>query len=275
MGGGDDKSGVLQRALVSLYARFGHALTGSAAGRAAYLRAYFAYKRHVEDPFARLVRRAPRLFAGGDVLDVGANVGYTAAVFAGAVDAGRKVWAFEPERRNFELLERVVAARHLGGRVVPVRAAVGREEGSIDLLVNRDQPTDHRVLTEPMRRALGPAAPTERVPLVTLDAFAAREGIARIAFVKIDVQGYELPVCEGMAGLLERNPDACLAVEYSPGQMVELGLDPAALRDFFEGRGYRSYLLARSGRLTPWRVGDPLRTGRSYCDLILTRTPLD
>lgn len=273
--GDEGKSGVVQRALVALYARFGDALMGSAPGRAAYLRAYFAYKRHVEDPFARLVRRAPRLFAGGDVLDVGANVGYTAAVFAGAVDEGRRVWAFEPERRNFELLEHVVASRRLGGRVVPVRAAVGREEGSIDLLVNRRQPTDHRVLTDAMRRTVGPAAATERVPLVSLDAFAAREGIARLAFVKVDVQGYELPVCEGMSGLLEANPGAALAIEYSPAQMAELGLDPGALRAFFEGRGYRSYLLAPSGQLTPWRVGDPLRTGRSYCDLILTRTPLD
>src|SRR5512133_131626 len=104
-----DKSGFLQRALVSAYARLeSSGIMDSALGRAAYAHAYFAYKRHLEDPFARLVRRFPEPFLGGDILDVGANIGYTAAVFAAAASPGRRVWAFEPERRNFEMLQQIV-----------------------------------------------------------------------------------------------------------------------------------------------------------------------
>ena len=46
-----------------------------------------AYKRLVEDPFAALVRARPELFTGGEIIDVGANVGYTAQVFARALSA--------------------------------------------------------------------------------------------------------------------------------------------------------------------------------------------
>lgn len=270
-----DKSGFVQRVLLSTYARLeSSGVMDWGVARSGYTRAYFAYKRYLEDPFARLARRSPFLFLGGNVLDVGANIGYTATVFADALDGGWRVYAFEPERRNFEMLQHVVTSRGLGGRIVPVRAAVGREEGTVEILLNRRQPTDHRVLTPEMRQSVGPAAPSESVPLVTLDAFAARTGIEKVAFIKIDVQGYELPVCEGMAGLLERNPNACIAIEYAPAQMIELGFDAAAPGAFFETRGYRSYLLTRNGQLSPWRVGDSLHTGRSYCDVILSRNPL-
>jgi len=64
--------------------------------------AYFAYKRFVEDPFAALATRHPELFRGGNILDVGANIGYTASVFARASSEGFQVYAFEPEEKNWQ-----------------------------------------------------------------------------------------------------------------------------------------------------------------------------
>lgn len=49
-----------------------------------FLFSYFLYKRWYEDPFWALTKRSPELFFGGDILDIGANIGYTACVFAGA-----------------------------------------------------------------------------------------------------------------------------------------------------------------------------------------------
>jgi FkbM family methyltransferase len=243
--------------------------------RAAYRRAYFAYKRHMEDPFAQLVRGHPGLFASGDVFDVGANIGYTATVFASAVDPGRRVFAFEPEGRNFGMLREVVTSMRLEGRLIPVRAAVGATEGTTALWVNRGHPADHRVVTEHLADHLPEAARSEQVPLVTLDDFSQREAIDSVSFVKIDVQGYELPVCEGMSGILDRNPSACVALEYAPRQMAEQGFEPEALRRFFAARGYRIYLLARNRPLTPWSFDRPVPGNRGYCDLIASLEPLD
>jgi hypothetical protein len=96
-----------------------------------------------------------------------------------------------------------------------------------------------------------------------------------VSFVKIDVQGYELPVCEGMSGILDRNPRACVALEYAPRQMAEQGFEPEALRRFFAARGYRIYLLARNRPLTPWSFDRPVPGNRGYCDLIASLEPLD
>ena len=66
-------------------------LLNTSLAQEAFARSYFLYKRAVEDPFAALLRRRPELFRGGHVLDVGANIGYTAAVFASGLSPGCRV----------------------------------------------------------------------------------------------------------------------------------------------------------------------------------------
>jgi hypothetical protein len=56
--------------------------------RNAFVASYFLYKRLYEDPFWVLAQQRPELFANGDVLDVGANIGYTASVFARTLKPG-------------------------------------------------------------------------------------------------------------------------------------------------------------------------------------------
>lgn len=266
----------LQKLLLSAYVRVKDSgLLDGAIAQAAFIRAYFLYKRWLEDPYAALVRARPDLFASGDVFDVGANIGYTATVFAGALSPERRVWAFEPEARNFEILSDVIRSRSLEGRVEPVRAAVGREDGSVRLWINPDHPADHRVLTGALEARLAPGKRWESVPLVSLDSFASSRAIDSVGFVKIDVQGYELAVCQGMRRTLERNPSACIAVEHAPSEAREIGMDAGGVAAFFAARGYRAWVLDRRGNLS---AADPdaeiQRTGRSYVDVVYARRVL-
>src|SRR6476661_6713173 len=114
-------------------------------GQRLFTSLYFLYKRYLEDAFGALAKRRPELFKGGHILDIGANIGYTAAVFAGVIDPEYHVYAFEPEPFNFRLLERAVAARHLDSRVIPVRSAVGQKDGGIELWLNDHHHADHRI----------------------------------------------------------------------------------------------------------------------------------
>jgi len=224
-----------------------------------FVRSYFVYKRLLEDPFHALVRARPDLFRGGHVLDVGANLGYTAKVFAGAIDAGRRVYAFEPDPDNFALLEATVRASE--GRIVPVQAAVGAKEGTVELLRSEESSADHRVRTGDL---LDRDGETVSVPIVTIDGFAGKEGVTgEIAFVKVDVQGYELAVCEGMRRTLAASPKAAVAIEFDPIRMREMGFAPERLLGFFDGAGFATHLLDRDG------VGD--RVSRDALDAIVAK----
>ncbi|MFI5183626.1 MAG: FkbM family methyltransferase [Vicinamibacteria bacterium] len=246
--------------------------------RRGYTRAYFSYKRRFEDPFDGLVQRRPDLFAAGHILDVGAQIGYTSSLFVKTLSPGFKVYAFEPEAENFSLLNETIALSGASGRIVSVHAAVGDREGNIEFWTNPAHPGDHRVASAAFLEHQVAGLKTTPVRLVSLDGYLASAGLAAapVAFVKIDVQGYEPAVCRGMTGLLARCPDVVVAIEMSPRELRAQAFGPAEVLSFFESRGYSIQLLAKDGSLSPFQ-GDGLDvepTGRGYADLLCSRRAL-
>ncbi len=233
-----------------------------------YTSAFFLYKRYVEDPYYRLTQEHPELFAGGDVIDVGAHIGYTCSVFASAISAGQCVYAIEPEARNYEHLVGNIRRRSLEKRVIPVHSAVGCVNGSANLWRNPDHPGDHRIVTQSVRDLSPESLVT--VPMVTLDAFTTERRVENVAFVKIDVQGYELEVSRGMEQVLARNPSLSVGFEYDPDALRRLGADPAELLLFYRDRRFTLFLPSRDGGLRPFdepAVADVIAQ-RGYADVI-------
>jgi FkbM family methyltransferase len=237
-------------------------------------RSYFLYKRWLEDPFHDLARRSPELFRGGNVIDVGANIGYDAVVFARAAELPFRVLAIEPEARNLAMLERSVARHGVAARVRVVRAAVGAADGTARLWRNEDHHGDHRVATQAFRRA-HPDAGTEVVPLRTVDSLVAEHLDGPVAFVKIDVQGYEPAVLAGMRRTLEANRRIAVAFEYAPDGMRELGEDPEAMLAVLREGGFRLRGLAKNGRTAPASRAelDAVVRRRGYTDVLAVRDP--
>ncbi len=122
-------------------------------GRRLFKSAYFLYKRYIEDDLRDLLHSHPAFIGEGNVLDIGANIGYTATVLARAAQFGRKIYAFEPEPFNFKLLEQTALQAEVAGKIVPMQMAVGAADGTIDLWINDRHHADHRVATEQFRSA--------------------------------------------------------------------------------------------------------------------------
>ena len=176
-----------------------------------FLGSYFVYKRHFEDSFHALVKAYPALISGGHVLDVGANIGYTATVFAHAVTPPFKVIAFEPEPENVKNLDRVLAARGLTGLVERVHAAVGASDGTVRLWQNDKSLADHRVLTDEFRREVPENSPVVSVPMVSIDSYlSTHHHDDPISFIKIDVQGYELRSSKAWSRRCPGGPESLL-----------------------------------------------------------------
>src|SRR5580692_2938985 len=113
-----------------------------------FLFLYFRYKRWYEDPFWALAKRRPELFANGDILDIGANIGYTACVFAAARKEPSKIYAFEPDLASFATLGEMIRRKNLGDAVEILNMAVGSADGAIEFWHNEKHSADHRVVTE-------------------------------------------------------------------------------------------------------------------------------
>ena len=215
--------------------------------RRLFIPAYFLYKRLFEDALWSLARRRPELFKNGDILDIGANIGYTACLFARTAGASSKVYAFEPDGVTFGLLQEVIRRRGLSQSVETINMAAGARGGTLKFWHNKDHSADHRVATEQFESARGDATHISTVRVTSIDDFVKARGLQRISFIKIDVQGYELAVCEGMRETLEKFPDVCVCLEYSPGGLTELGFAPEKLLDLLRSSGHKLHVLTRSG----------------------------
>jgi len=125
------------------------------------------------------------------------------------------VIAIEPQ----PALVKVLRLIHGWASEVTVEAtAVGRNSGTVELMINADNPTVSTASPDFVAAAHG--APgwesqrwtrTDHVPATTLDALIARHGVP--AFIKIDVEGFE---AEALAGLTQ--PVKALSFEFTTTQ---------------------------------------------------------
>ena len=131
---------------------------------------------------------------GAMFLDVGANIGVTAAM-ANAIIPKVKILAIEPSAVAFECLQATMEANQINGELV--RACAGSEDGEaaffeMDFLAGShivavDHPTIHNAQAT--------------LPMVTLDTLVKSKSYNMLDLIKIDVEGFESDVLRGMKNI--------------------------------------------------------------------------
>jgi FkbM family methyltransferase len=169
------------------------------------------------------------LAPGMTFVDIGAHVGYYTVLAARRVSPGGLVYAFEPSPRNYELLLANVWRNELTN-VVCYPWAVSDHMGFVELFLDETNTGDNRLFQD----GRGPGV---RVRAVALDALPSIH--PPIDVVKIDVQGAEEAVIDGMKHLLSRSPKARVSLEYWPFGLRALGRDERGALDYYRSLGYR------------------------------------
>src|SRR5436853_5239670 len=150
----------------------------------------------------------PELCLNYDMHELVTNFGSTACLFAKVAIPSARIYSFEPDQESYNTLIEEIGLRHLSRIVEPFPVAVGSTVGSVEFWHNKEHSADHRVVTAKFKESGVPSENVECVAAITVDEFVRVHGLQRIAFVKIDVQGYELAVCEGMGQTREQFPRA-------------------------------------------------------------------
>lgn len=218
-------------------------------------RRLYKYRTH-EPTITDAIRTHVRFQPGDVVLDVGANLGWYSLVVDRLAQGACRTFSFEPDPRNFALLEKNVARNGITS-VTPCNLAVGERPGTLTL---------HRHAVENTGRHS--ALPindgeTMEVPVTSLDAFWQERalGDAPVRLLKMDIEGYEAVALRGAREVLARCEWAL--IEHTPAFMRAAGLDPAETVEILTAAGF-SPAYPRGKRLEPVSAAAVLRNEEQH-----------
>lgn len=170
------------------------------------------------------------------VFNIGANIGYYAVVLGKHVSAGRVI-AFEPEPRNFQLLQENLALNGLTS-VTAVNAAVSDTSGVLDLYLSPSNFGDHRLHDTPGRM---------RTSVQVLDFASAVATYGTPAFVVMDTQGAEGAILRGMRHFL-REHRTPVVMEYWPRGLQQGGSSSEEVLRIFRELSYSLFEISEPRR---------------------------
>lgn len=200
--------------------------------------------------YAVLVVEAMKRFLrpGDTFLDIGANIGYLSAIGADLVGRRGQVHAFEPVPTHFEKLCRLVDLNP-EYNIIANPFAAGEESSACTMYVAHQAGQSTLV---PSYKARSEIADELQVPVVRLDAYIERHKLGRVALIKIDAEGFELPILKGLEGYFEATEERpAIICEIAPRAYSLMGRRIEELADLAAAYGYTA------------------------CDLIDCLTPID
>jgi len=157
------------------------------------------------------------------VFDVGANVGDYSLCLRDFLPQAR-IYAFEPARSVYGQLTERISAAGAADQIKPFNFGFSDSEKTVEfysyavegneasVLSSIDQRLPTQVLDVQTERS-------EQVEVRTIDRFCEAEGIERIDFLKIDVEGHELSVLRGAERMLTSGAISMIQFEFVPANI--------------------------------------------------------
>lgn len=155
-------------------------------------------------------------------IDIGANRGiYT--VIAPTRFEYQEVHAFEPNPQVVSILAENVSLNHLEQKVIIHKSALGDATGSLPFTCDPMHLGGGRIVSTASEE-------TTSVPVRVFDELTPNIPPARISFIKIDTEGFEQNVLNGMKTTLSNmKPGSCIMVEST---------EPEKMKTFFGTYGF-------------------------------------
>lgn len=147
--------------------------------------------------------------------------------------------ALEPNPPTFALLRRNVVVNGFAERATLFAAAAHSQDCEhVALHVPTEDPGLASIVPGVVHDRLATSMTTIECPAMRLDSILQQE--PRVDFIKIDAEGAEPAIWEGMSGVLRRHPGLTVALEFTPARYADAaGFLRQAERDSFTLREVR------------------------------------
>ena len=179
------------------------------------------------------------------MLDAGCHKGFLTALAGRLVGPTGRVVAYDADQGNLAVLRRIVNCNKLHNVQIE-NVALGNAEGTMSFVRpeglwgcfrvgdGQDSPTLDQLITERGGRVIEVS-----LPVITLNAHCETHRISHVDLLKVDVDGPDLQVLQGAAGILKRDRPA--VVVESSAFSREAGTSFEAMFEFLSQLGYSIY----------------------------------
>lgn len=206
---------------------------------------------------------------GMTTVDVGSNVGFLTRHFSRLVGPSGKVFAFEPDPLNFRFLE------------FNTRACTNVERAQIAVSDNAEPALLHLNFGSGAGNSLVSqtySVESVSVSCVSLDDFFKSRDNPQVDLIKIDVEGAEIKVLQGMKQTVSRLPDLKIIIEHCPKNLQNAGIKSNAVYDALKTLDLDVAAIRKNGRLrniAAFEDLEPLLNRQGYVNLLCSRAKLN
>jgi|APSaa5957512535_1039671.scaffolds.fasta_scaffold00338_25 FkbM family methyltransferase len=195
---------------------------------------------------------------GDIVIDVGANIGYFTLIYSQLVGKYGKVYAFEPEPKNFAILKKNVEINKYENIILEEKAVSDTNE-KIKLYVS-DHMANHKIY-----QVDSSAKNFLEINAINLNDYLENLGIdKKINFIKIDVEGAEFHVFNGIKSLLSKNPNLKIFTEFMYGMIKSCGNEPKDIVEILHKNKFKiNYVDSINNTISPANISK-LTTPKNY-----------
>lgn len=129
-------------------------------------------------------------------LDIGSNIGYYALIMARIVGENGEVYAFEPDPRNYKILEMNIKYNNFDNIIKKYLTAVGAVSGQSTMMIMDKSNLNTLVNEEEMLTKDNLLKEKITVSVTTIDNIY-KKCQKNIDFIRMDIEGFEVEVIQG------------------------------------------------------------------------------
>lgn len=187
------------------------------------------YEEYATELFRKMIKK------GMIVVDMGAHIGYYTLMSARLVGDEGKIYAFEPYPPSYKLLVKNIQVNGYRN-VIPVQKALSNKKGKVTLFLDQRVSGNNSL----SRDNVPDLANSIQIESITLDEYFEKDvKNLKVDFIKMDTQGAEGLVLQGMTKIIEKNNNLKILMEFWPFGLRNMGEDPQKLLNKLKQYGFQ------------------------------------
>jgi FkbM family methyltransferase len=185
---------------------------------------------------------------GDTFIDVGAHFGYFTLLASKIVSKNGKVAAFEASKNTFSILKKNTDNIENIKRINKAISNINENLTFFEFPVLYSEYNSFDIEQFKKEKWITKFQPAEiTIKAITLDSYITSEKL-RPKIIKIDVEGAEFKVLQGLRNFLITDNDCCIVVEYL--NPTRHNTEHRSAKSFIENLGYSSYIIDKQGSLS-------------------------